>query len=76
MSTVEETTPRTPAGESTVLPLLPLTDTVVFPSSLTPLAIGQERSIRLVDEAVAGDQTIAVVTSRAGEEEERRPEDL
>ncbi|MGH3018602.1 MAG: endopeptidase La, partial [Gaiellaceae bacterium] len=76
MSTVEETTPRAPEGETTVLPLLPLRGTVVFPASLTPLAIGQERSIRLVDEAVAGDQTIAVVASRAGEEEERSPEDL
>ena len=27
------------------LPVLPLKETVVFPQSMTPLAIGQERSI-------------------------------
>ncbi len=46
------------------LPVLPLKETVVFPESMTPLAIGQERSIRLIDEAVAGERLIALVTSR------------
>jgi ATP-dependent Lon protease len=59
-----------------VLPILPLRDTVVFPESMTPLAIGQERSIRLVDEAVAGDRTIALVTSRASDEEAQSADDL
>jgi ATP-dependent Lon protease len=31
---------------------------------MTPLAIGQERSIRLVEDAVSGDQTLALVTVR------------
>ena len=31
------------------LPVLPLKETVVFPDSMTPLAIGQERSVRLID---------------------------
>ena len=44
------------------LPVLPLKDTVVFPQSMTPLAIGQERSIRLVDEVVSGDRLLALVT--------------
>jgi ATP-dependent Lon protease len=43
---------------------------------MTPLAIGQERSIRLVDEAVAGDRTIALVTSRSADEEAQSAEDL
>ena len=34
------------------LPVLPLKETVVFPESMTPLAIGQERSIRLIDDVV------------------------
>jgi ATP-dependent Lon protease len=59
-----------------VLPILPLRETVVFPDSMTPLAIGQERSIRLVDEAVAGDRAIALVTSRSGEEEAQSGDDL
>src|SRR5205085_5141334 len=46
------------------LPVLPLKDTVVFPQSMTPLAIGQERSIRLIDEVVSGDRLLALVTVR------------
>jgi ATP-dependent Lon protease len=46
------------------LPVLPLKETVVFPESMTPLAIGQERSIKLVDDAVAGDRALALVTVR------------
>jgi ATP-dependent Lon protease len=46
------------------LPVLPLKETVVFPDSMTPLAIGQERSIKLVEDAVSGDRPIALVTVR------------
>ncbi len=46
------------------LPVLPLKETVVFPQSMTPLAIGQERSIRLIDDVVAGDRLLALVTAR------------
>lgn len=45
-----------------VLPVLPLKETVVFPQSMTPLAIGQERSIKLVDDVTAGDRMVALVT--------------
>jgi len=44
------------------LPVLPLKETVVFPASMTPLAIGQERSIALVDDVIAGDRLLALVT--------------
>src|SRR5262249_54549885 len=46
------------------LPVLPLKETVVFPQSMTPLAIGQERSVRLIDDVVAGDRLVALVTAR------------
>ncbi len=46
------------------LPVLPLKETVVFPQSMTPLAIGQERSVRLIDDVVAGDRMLALVTVR------------
>jgi ATP-dependent Lon protease len=44
------------------LPVLPLKETVVFPDSMTPLAIGQERSIQLIDDVVGGDRLLALVT--------------
>jgi ATP-dependent Lon protease len=81
MSAVEdpEATPGATAAEGLtekVLPILPLKETVVFPDSMVPLAIGEERSIRLVDEAVANDRPIALVTARDSEQEARSAEDL
>ena len=48
------------------LPVLPLKEMVVFPQSMTPLAIGQERSVRLIDDVVAGERLLALVASRDG----------
>jgi len=58
------------------LPLLPLKETVVFPDSMTPLAIGQERSIRLIDDVVGADRELALVTVRNAEAEEPGWDDL
>jgi ATP-dependent Lon protease len=58
------------------LPILPLKDTVVFPQSMTPLAIGQERSVRLIDDVVAGDRMLALVTVRNAEVEQAGFDDL
>ena len=76
MSVVEEHEIETLDEGTSLLPILPLRETVVFPSSMTPLAIGQERSIRLIDEAVDANKTIALVTSRSSEEEAESAEDL
>ena len=43
------------------LSILPLKETVVFPQSMTPLAIGQERSVKLIDDVVSGDRMLALV---------------
>jgi ATP-dependent Lon protease len=58
------------------LPVLPLKETVVFPQSMTPLAIGQERSVRLIDDVVAGDRLLALVTVRNPEGEAPGWDDL
>jgi ATP-dependent Lon protease len=62
------------------LPLLPLQEAVVFPDSMTPLAIGQERSIKLVDDVVNGEGHLALVAvrgeQRQGEEEEPSWDDI
>jgi ATP-dependent Lon protease len=46
------------------LAVLPLKETVVFPESMTPLAIGQERSVRLIEDVMAGERVLALVTVR------------
>ena len=58
------------------LPVLPLRETVVFPDSMSPLAIGQERSIRLVDDVVGGERMLALVTVRDPEIEAPDWDDL
>ncbi len=52
------------AGTRFELPLLPLKETVVFPDSVMPLAVGQERSIKLVDDAVSGEGRMALIAAR------------
>jgi ATP-dependent Lon protease len=58
------------------LPVLPLKDTVVFPESVTPLAIGQERSIKLVEDVVSGERVLALVTVKTPDAEQPGWDDL
>ncbi|HET9739041.1 MAG TPA: endopeptidase La [Solirubrobacteraceae bacterium] len=58
------------------LPVLPLRDSVTYPDTLTPLAIGQERSVQLVNDVLVGDRMLVMVASREPEEETPGPEQL
>ena len=58
------------------LGVLPLRETVTFPDTLTPLAVGQERSIRLINDVLAGDRMIVMVASRDPEQESPGPDEL
>jgi len=58
------------------LPVLPLKDSVPFPETLTPLAVGQERSVRLVNDVLGGNRMLVMVASRGGEIESPGPDDL
>ena len=69
-----EATVRTALPDT--LPVLPLRETVPFPETLTPLAIGQERSLQLVNDVLAGSRTLVMVASRDPEKEDPGPEDL
>lgn len=62
----EETTPS-------ILPVLPLRGTVVFPLTLVPLAAGQPRSLRLIDEVVSGNRMVALVLQKDSEQEAAGP---
>jgi ATP-dependent Lon protease len=58
------------------LALLPLKETVVFPETMAPLAIGQERSVKLIDDVVAADTELALVSVRNPDVEEPGFDDL
>ena len=55
------------------LPVLPLRGTVVFPLTVVPLAAAQPRSLRLIDEVMSGDRTVALVMQKDAELEARGP---
>jgi ATP-dependent Lon protease len=65
-----------PRGVPSKLPVLPLRETVPFPDALTPLAIGQERSVQLVNDVLAGDRLLVMVASRDPELETPGPQQL
>jgi ATP-dependent Lon protease len=67
--------PEPPALPAT-LPVLPLRDTVTFPDTLTPLAVGQPRSITLINDVLAADRRLVMVASRDPEAEEPGPDKL
>lgn len=59
-----------------VLPILPLRETVVFPETVTPLAVGQERSVKLIDDVLHKDKMIALATIRHPDVEVAGPDDI
>jgi ATP-dependent Lon protease len=58
------------------LPILPLRGLVVYPQTAIPLTVGQPRSIKLVDDVVAGDRLIGLVAARDPEMETPGPDDV
>ena len=67
-----ETQPQLPEA----LPVLPLRDTVAFPDTMLPLAIGQERSMQLVDDVLAGNRMLVMVASTEPDVEQPEPDQL
>ncbi|HVV90434.1 MAG TPA: LON peptidase substrate-binding domain-containing protein, partial [Solirubrobacterales bacterium] len=71
-----EETLRGPLPLPEALPVLPLRDSVAFPDTITPLAVGQPRSIKLIDDVLGGNRMLVMVASRDPELEEPTPADL
>ncbi|HEY2980677.1 MAG TPA: endopeptidase La [Anaerolineales bacterium] len=59
-----------------VLPILPLRGVIVYPQTAVPLTVGQPRSIKLVDDAVAADKFVGLVAAVNPELETPGPNDL
>ena len=72
----ERSTCRTQRSCPATLPVLPLRETVTFPDTLMPLAVGQERSMQLVNDVLGGDRMLAMVASRDPELETPGPDEL
>ncbi|MGE4428324.1 MAG: endopeptidase La, partial [Solirubrobacteraceae bacterium] len=72
---VEVNGPGSP-GLPGALPVLPLRETVPMPDTMIPLAVGQERSVRLVEDVLAGDRRLVMVASKTPDVEAPGPEQL
>jgi ATP-dependent Lon protease len=58
------------------LPILGLSDIVIFPGAVAPLLVETGPSIKLIDEAVAGDRLIGTILQKRAEVPDPAPEDL
>ncbi len=72
----EETLEQGDVEIPAALPILPLKETVVFPQSVSPLAIGQERSVKLVEDVLDGERMLALVTVKDPEVDQPGWDDL
>ncbi len=78
----------TPGGDETALPrvatkavpealpILGLSDVVIFPVMVAPLLVDTAQSIRLIDDVVEGDRLLGLVLQRRPEVQNPQPEDL
>ena len=58
------------------LPILGLSDIVIFPTMVAPLLVETPQSTRLIDDVVSGDRLLGVVLQRKPEAENPLPEDI
>lgn len=58
------------------LPILPLRNSVFFPSAVMPLTIGRAKTIRLIEEATKEKSLLGIITQQAAEIDDPNSEDL
>jgi len=68
--------PAPPKSLPETLPILGLSDIVVFPGMVAPLLVESAQSIRLIDDVVAGDRFVGLVLQKNAEVENPVPSDL
>ena len=66
MDTTSSETPFAGIAEGSKLPVLPLTNTVLFPFLALPLSVDEEESVRLVNDIVGGSRIAAFVLRKSG----------
>lgn len=59
-----------------VLPVLPLRDMVIYPFAVQPLGVGQERSIRLIDDVMRGNRLVVLVAQKSADIEQAGTDDI
>jgi len=57
-------------------PVLPLRDIVVFPHMIVPLFVGREKSVRALENAMAGNKQVLLVTQKSAQQDDPTAGDL
>src|SRR3954470_19707834 len=74
--TEQASTRPAPKSLPKVLPILGLSDIVIFPGMVAPLLVESAQSIRLIDDVVAGDRFLGLVLQRNADTENPKPHEL
>ena len=62
--------------KSSLFPVLPLRDIVVFPHMIVPLFVGREKSIRALEEVMRDDKQILLVAQKNAGQDDPGTDDI
>jgi ATP-dependent Lon protease len=62
--------------KTTIFPVLPLRDIVVFPHMIVPLFVGREKSIAALEEVMKEDKQILLVAQKNASQDDPGPDDI
>jgi ATP-dependent Lon protease len=63
-------------GELKRVPMMPVREMVIFPEMMHPFIVGREASVRALEEALAGDKKIFLVTQHDASIDDPKPEEI
>jgi ATP-dependent Lon protease len=63
-------------GEVKRVPMMPVREMVIFPDMMHPFIVGREASVRALEEALAGDKKIFLVTQHDASVDDPKPEEI
>ncbi len=72
----EDTSNDMPIEASTILPVLPLRDVVVYPHMVIPLFVGRDKSIKALDAAMQDNKQILLIAQRSADVDDPGPKDM
>lgn len=76
MSVSEEKKKEVASQTTLTIPLLPLRDILVFPSTVVPLFVGREKSIHALEHAMSGRKEILLAAQKKAKTNDPNPEDV
>jgi ATP-dependent Lon protease len=62
--------------ETRRVPMMPVRDMVIFPEMMHPFIVGREASVRALEDALAGDKKIFLVTQHDASVDDPKPEEI